>query len=170
MRFRYLAVGIALLVAIGIWQVRAGQEPGAKPEGGQDTADLAKHGDYLVNCAVLCGDCHTPRDSRGQPDQSRRLQGAMLGIAPKQKTKDWAEKAPDITSGGLAGKWSEEELAKFLMTGTNPGGEKATEPMPAFRLNARDARAVTLYLRSLPGKKGNREKEDGGKGVNRKER
>ena len=38
-----------------------------------------------------------------EPDRSRLLQGATLGIAPKQKTKEWADKAPDITSGGLAG-------------------------------------------------------------------
>jgi hypothetical protein len=28
--------------------------------------------------------------------------------------------------------------------------------MPAFRLNARDARAVSLYLKSLPGAKGDK--------------
>jgi hypothetical protein len=42
--------------------------------------------------------------------------------------------------------------------------------MPVFHLHKDDARAVTLYLRSLPGKKGDREKEDGGKGADREER
>jgi mono/diheme cytochrome c family protein len=44
-------------------------------------------------------------------------------------------------------------MAKFLTTGINPDGEKAMPPMPAFRLNARDARAVALYLKSVPGGK-----------------
>ena len=46
-----------------------------------------------------------------------------------------------------------EAMVKFLTTGINPDGEKAMPPMPAFRLNARDARAVALYLRSVPGGK-----------------
>jgi hypothetical protein len=31
------------------------------------------------------------------------LQGADLTIKPKNETKDWADPAPDITRGGLAG-------------------------------------------------------------------
>jgi hypothetical protein len=50
----------------------------------------------------------------------------------------------------LAGKWSEEEMVKFLTSGMDADGKKARPPMPAFRVNARDARAVFLYLKSLP--------------------
>ena len=32
--------------------------------------------------------------------------------------------------------------------------------MPVFHLHPEDARAVTLYLRSLPGKKGDQRKEE----------
>jgi hypothetical protein len=42
-------------------------------------------------------------------------------------------------------------MVKFLTTGSDPDGKKARPPMPAFRLNARDARAAYLYLKSLPG-------------------
>jgi mono/diheme cytochrome c family protein len=44
-------------------------------------------------------------------------------------------------------------MIEFLMTGKNPDGMKAMPPMPAFRMSRHDARAVALYLRSLPGKK-----------------
>ena len=44
-------------------------------------------------------------------------------------------------------------MVKFLTTGIDPGGNKARPPMPAFRLNGDDARAVAVYLRSLPGAK-----------------
>jgi len=159
MRLKCLAVGIALLVAIGVWPVGACQEPAAKKEGGPNTADLLQHGDYLVNAALLCGDCHTPQDDRGQPDRSRRLHGGTLTIRPKKETKDWVDEAPDITGGGLAGMWSEEEMVKFLSTGTDPDGMRASPPMPRFRLNARDARAVTLYLKSLSGSKGGAKQE-----------
>jgi hypothetical protein len=41
-------------------------------------------------------------------------------------------------------------MIKFLTTGIGPDGEKAHPPMPAFRLNEGDARAIGLYLLSLP--------------------
>jgi hypothetical protein len=151
MRLKCLAVGIAILVAVGIWQARAAQQPVAPPPGVPAAADLLRNGDYLVNAAILCSDCHTPRDARGKPDRARFLQGATLPIRPKKETKEWADESPDITSRGLAGKWGEAGMVKFLMTGIDPEGNKARPPMPGFRLNARDARAVYLYLKSLPG-------------------
>src|SRR5207245_6227222 len=104
MRLKYPTFGIAILVAIGIWQVRAAQEPGAKQKSGPDAAGLRKHGDYLVNAVVLCGDCHTPQDKGGLPDRARLLRGTSLPIRPKKETKNWADESPDITSRGLAGK------------------------------------------------------------------
>ncbi len=153
MRLERLVVGIAILVAVGVWHVRADQGSGARQESGPDNPDLRKHGAYLVTAAILCGDCHTPQDDKGMPDRARPLRGTTLPIRPKRETKDWADEAPDITGSGLAGRWNEEEMVKFLTTGIDPDGKKAGPPMPAFRLNARDARAVYLYLKSLPGAK-----------------
>jgi hypothetical protein len=48
---------------------------------------------------------------------------------------------------------------QFLTTGIDPDGKKAMPPMPAFRLNARDARAVFLYLKSVPGQKAGKSEE-----------
>lgn len=152
MRIKLLAVGVAVLVAAGLWHVRADQEFGTKPK--PDAARLKEHGKYLVTAAILCVDCHTPHDDGGKPDKARALQGATLPIRPKKETKDWADKAPDITTSGLAGKWREDELVRFLTTGVDPDGMKARPPMPAFRLNRDDARAVAHYLQSLPGKRG----------------
>jgi len=42
-------------------------------------------------------------------------------------------------------------MVKFLTTGVDPDGMRANPPMPAYRLDARDARAVISYLKSLPG-------------------
>ena len=44
-------------------------------------------------------------------------------------------------------------MVKVLTTGVNPEGHKTIPPMPPFRLNKDDARAVAAYLKSLPGKK-----------------
>jgi mono/diheme cytochrome c family protein len=159
MRSERLAAGIIILAAVGVWQVREGRRTGARAEGGRDTAGLIEHGEYLVNAATMCRDCHTPQDDRGGPDRARRLRGATLPIRPRKETRDWADESPDITASGLAGRWGEEAMVKFLTTGINPDGKKAMPPMPAFRLNDPDARAVALYLRSVPGGKAS------GKGV-----
>jgi hypothetical protein len=151
MRFKCIAVGIIILTALGVWQVRAGQGSGGKKEGGQDAADLVRHGEYLVSSAGMCGDCHTPQDDQGRPERTKLLRGATLPIRPTKQTRNWADDSPDITGGGLASEWSEAEMVKFLMTGVDPDGMKASPPMPAFRLNARDARAAFLYLKSVPG-------------------
>src|SRR5262249_55423255 len=101
-----------------------------------------------------CSVCHTPADSKGQPERSRLLQGTILPIVPKEKTENWADRSPDITSSGLAGKWSEQDFIKFLMTGVDPEGHTRRGPRPRFHLTARDARAVVLYAKSLPGSGG----------------
>jgi hypothetical protein len=44
-------------------------------------------------------------------------------------------------------------MVKFLTTGHDVDGMLARPPMPPYRLREDDARAVTAYLRSLPGKK-----------------
>ena len=153
MRRTFLTIGIAMLVVMGIWQVRATDEPAANPKNNLDVAALRKHGAYLVNSLVLCSDCHTPQDEQGMPDRTRQLQGTVLPVRPKKETKNWADESPDITARGLAGKWSEDAMVKFLGTGIDPDGNKARPPMPAFRMNADDARAVAVYLKSLSGAK-----------------
>jgi hypothetical protein len=155
MCYRWIEIGAAALLAAGAWHGRAGGESG--------DADLVRRGEYLVNEVAHCTHCHTPHGGNGGHDRARLLQGATLPIRPKEPTKNWADRAPDITRSGLAGKWSEDEMVKFLTTGEDTDGEKPAPPMPVFRLHKDDARAVTLYLRSLPGKGGGGGK-GGGKG------
>ena len=153
------------MVTAGIWYVHAGEKSeSAQPRARDGGADLVKRGAYLVNEVAHCSHCHTPQGEKGQLDRSRLLQGATLPIRPKEKTEHWEGKSPDITRSGLAGMWSEEEMIKFLRTGNNPEGEKPTPPMPVFHLHQEDARAVALYLKSLPGKMDHKRKE-GGKGT-----
>src|SRR5690242_3684241 len=121
MRTRWMILG-TLVIAAGtlaaLWgSTRLSAEP-PKP----DAAALIKRGDYLVNQVARCGDCHTPRNAKGEPDLARNLQGAKIWFAPKVKPKEWEDEAPDITAGGVAGKWKEAELIKLLTTGRNPEG------------------------------------------------
>jgi mono/diheme cytochrome c family protein len=135
--------GVALVAGsmlVSIWQAPARDQPKA------DSA--IERGAYLVNEVAHCGDCHTPRDDMGKLDSSKHLQGGPTWITSKIAFKKWHKTTPDITASGLATKWTEERLVKFLST-----GEQADMPMPAYRLTKEDATAVTAYLRSLPGKK-----------------
>jgi len=108
------------------------------------SVELVERGDYLVNGVVLCGDCHTPRLDNMAPDETRKLHGDDLGESPP----GFASYAPPL-AGGPAN-FTEAEFIAFLQTGERPDGSHPRPPMPPYRLNAADARAVAAYIRSLP--------------------
>jgi mono/diheme cytochrome c family protein len=123
---------------------------------GEGDKSLIKRGAYLVNNVARCGDCHTPRDDKGELDMKRHLQGAPMWFKPtKLKFEEWEESAPDLTNSGLLARWSDEKMVKFLST-----GEKADAPMPAYNFTVDDAKAVTAYLHSLSGRKDKKKKKD----------
>ena len=103
-------------------------------------------GRYIVQNVGMCGDCHTPRDDRGEPIPGRALQGAPLGMRPIHPMP-FAVRAPDIA--GLPAHWTPAQTAHFLQTGKRPDGTGPLPPMPPYRLSKRDAWAVTDYLKSL---------------------
>ncbi|MEZ0216761.1 MAG: cytochrome c [Rariglobus sp.] len=109
------------------------------------TAKLAR-GQYLVQNVGMCADCHTPRGPGGVFDQSRWLQGSVLGFAPTVPMPAWAEAAPPIA--GLPNYTDEQALA-FLTTGKTISGQPLRPPMPPYRFSPEDAEAVLAYLRSL---------------------
>jgi mono/diheme cytochrome c family protein len=158
---------LTVACAVGLWTAHStrASEPAAfqaAPAGKGDPA-LIKRGAYLVNDVARCGDCHTPRNARGGLDMTRHLQGATMWFTPKVKGRgEWENRAPDITVSGRGGRWTEARMIKFLST-----GQKSDPPMPAYKLTTEDAQAVTAYLRSLSGRKGEgrgeREREGKGK-------
>lgn len=109
-------------------------------------AALVERGDYLVNGVVLCGDCHTPRLENMAPDETRALQGANIGESGPPGV--FASYAPPL-AGGPAN-FSEEQFVSFLQTGVRPDGSHPRPPMPPYRLNEADARAVAAYIARLP--------------------
>jgi mono/diheme cytochrome c family protein len=94
MRLKYILIGFAMVLSTAMWHARADQDSGTTKVDGTTVANLIKHGEYLVNRVAQCGDCHTPRDAKGEPDPSRLLQGSVLAFAPKEKTDQWAEDRP----------------------------------------------------------------------------
>lgn len=103
-------------------------------------------GKYIVERVGMCGDCHTPRDAKGEPIAAQALHGAPLGLRPLHPMQ-FAEYAPRIA--GLPVNWTPQETAIFLQTGKRADGSSPLPPMPPYRLTKEDAWAVVDYLRSL---------------------
>jgi hypothetical protein len=103
-------------------------------------------GKYLVEQVGLCGDCHTPRDGKGEFVKEQWLRGATLDFKPTGPVPVWAEKAPPIA--GLPG-WEKDVAIRFLMTGIGSNELPTRPPMPQYRFNVQDAQAIVAYLRSL---------------------
>lgn len=136
------AVAVAVL---GVGLLAASASAGSPVPGSRTLA----RGRYLVTRAVPCADCHSPRDRAGRLIAGRDLQGAPIGFAPLHPIPGWKSLAPSIA--GLPPGWSFAQTVHFLETGIMPGGGQAGPPMPAFRFDERDARAIAAYLKSLPG-------------------
>ena len=99
-----------------------------------------------VDALGHCGECHTPRNWLGAPQEDRYLAG---GSTPEGK------EVPNLTPARL-GKWSDAELRDFLGTGLTPDGDIASQAMGEVIRNTtsqwtrKDLDAVVAYLRSVP--------------------
>jgi mono/diheme cytochrome c family protein len=107
---------------------------------------LVKRGAYLVERVGLCADCHSARNERGEIVRAAHLAGAALPFAPTVPMPVWSPTSPPIA--GLPSLTSEQAVTYFT-TGKRPDGSSSRPPMPEFRFDEDDARAVTAYLKSL---------------------
>jgi mono/diheme cytochrome c family protein len=107
---------------------------------------IVARGKYLVEDIGVCGDCHTPRNEKGEPVKDQWLKGATLDFKPTVPVPVWADKAVNIA--GLPG-WEKDAAIKFFMTGIAYNELPARPPMPQYRFNRQDAEAIVAYLQSL---------------------
>jgi len=137
---RRSAVALALMIAVS-----GMSQSNAKPAANKPAPGVSR-GRYLVVNVGMCGDCHTPVDSKGRPLKGQYLQGAPILFKSTIPVPGWMAIAPQIA--GLPG-WTDDQGIEFLMTGKKPDGAVAAPPMPAFRFNKADATAIVTYLKSL---------------------
>jgi Cytochrome c len=109
------------------------------------TSEVAR-GKYLVESVAMCGQCHTPRDSNGNPDPKRALQGAPVPFVSPTHDPNWPISAPRIGGNPPA---DDADMVKLLTTGIWTTGDRLRPPMPQFRMDRSDAEAVVAYLKSL---------------------
>jgi mono/diheme cytochrome c family protein len=108
-------------------------------------ADVAR-GKYLVEGVAMCGQCHTPRDTNGNLDRSRWLQGTPIPYQPSRPDSNWPINVPRI--GGTMPA-NDADMVKMLTTGIWTTGAYLRPPMPQFRMDRADAEAVVAYLKSV---------------------
>ena len=135
-----------LLLLLNVSITTNAQQPQPEKSAKKTSATLVARGKYLVEDIAMCGMCHTPRDSSGNLDRSRWLEGAPLWLQPADPVPGWPLQAPRI-AGSPPG--SDAELITLLTTGIWRSGKPLKSPMPQFRMSRQDAAAVVAYLRSL---------------------
>jgi len=121
------------------------QNPQHPKATGSAASEVAR-GKYLVEGVAMCGQCHTPRDSNGNFDLTRRLQGAPVPWLPAKPDPNWPINAPRIGGNPPA---SDADMITLLTTGIWTSGGRLRSPMPQFRMERSDAAAVVAYLKSL---------------------
>jgi len=114
-----------------------------------------ERGRYLVEHVALCGDCHTPRNSIGVPQQALYLAGAGEKIGPLGQAV--ANITPDKEIG--IGEWKREEIVELLHSGTKPDSDTVEglmeeviqgAPYGYKDMKKEDALAIADYLKSIP--------------------
>lgn len=106
----------------------------ARPETAPEAGPTAEYGNYLVKI-FGCRTCHGINLNGGKdPDPN-------------------APFAPNLTRGGLAGKWDLEAFKTSMLTGRTPDNRQLSDYMPwkaLANMKEDDLEAVYLYLQSLP--------------------
>ncbi len=131
-----LLAGAALFAVAVADDTKAATEPQPRIERGR----------YLVHDVALCVQCHSPRDRHGKLLPGRLLTGGPIPVTTPFPGPRWAFTAPPIAR--MNG-YTEEDLVRLLSRGVRRDGTPPRGPMPPFRLNEADARAIYAYLRSL---------------------
>jgi mono/diheme cytochrome c family protein len=148
-RLALFTVSAAIALALLAHGVTLALAQNQNPQGQSKTASAAGNvarGKYVVEDVAMCGQCHTPRDSNGDPDRTRWLQGAPVPWLPAKPDSDWPLSAPRIGGTPPA---SDADMIKLLTTGIWTNGNSLRAPMPQFRMDRGDAEAVVAYLKSL---------------------
>jgi mono/diheme cytochrome c family protein len=149
------ALVISFAIALALFQPTVAQAQKKQPQKSAQTSNEkstsgdATRGKYIVESVAMCGQCHTPRDSQGNPDRSRWLQGGSLPFMPARPDADWPVSAPRIGGNPPA---SDADMVKLLTTGVWTNGNRLRYPMPQFRMDKADAEAVVAYLKTVTGK------------------
>ena len=143
-----LPLPLRLRRGVGLWKLLfMDYEPFVPIEGADPRIN---RGAYLVNGPAHCGECHTPRNLLGGPDEDWAFSGG-----PEPDGKGFV---PNITphEEGI-GDWTTRDIVSALETGFLPdfetfGGSMIAVQENMAKLTAEDREAIAAYLQALPAK------------------
>ena len=117
-----------------------------------EPADLLARGAYLSRITG-CAGCHSPRTATGELNNERLMSGGDHPIATGSSVRIYPPNLTPDAQTGIGG-WSIEDIVKVLKNGVTPDGRVLSSAMPwrtqSNQLEDADARAIALYLKSLP--------------------
>lgn len=136
---------------LALWNVAFAESGTYAPKPSQDAA--WNRGAYLVQGAGHCGSCHTPR---GPAFNEKALDETSAAYLSGALLDGWY--APSLRQDhntGL-GRWSEEDIYRFLKNGRNQHAVVFGSMTEAYNnstqyLSDEDLKAISHYLKSLPG-------------------
>jgi len=134
----FKAVGVAALISLSVSPFSFAQNT------------PVERGKYLVNTVAACGNCHNPRDAKGQYIEDKTLAGGARIPLP-QATVFGPNITPDPETG--IGSWTDEQVVAAIREGVRPDNSIIGPPMPIemYRhLSDEDVRAIVAYLRTVP--------------------
>ncbi len=150
-----LLVSLATMQSVSAQAASQGQAASAGASGAPDPSDteaarewaaLVQRGAYLANHVSMCVECHSPRDREGDLRGDRLFTGGPMPVTNPFAGARWAFTAPNLRR--VPG-YTQDEFIHFMASGETPNGTEARGPMPQFRMQPRDARALWAYLYSL---------------------
>lgn len=152
-------LGVALLMLAGVTQ--QSDQPSSSSTQPAPPSSLAAppaddhetlRGYYLTHYVAMCVVCHSPKDETGMVVEGQEFEGAVIPVAnPFPNGKPWAVRAPALRP---LVEGAEEDVFHLLTTGIwKRTGEAPQGPMPPFRMNEEDARAVIAYLKATEQKR-----------------
>jgi mono/diheme cytochrome c family protein len=148
-----LGLGVSLLGAVAPLGCTGKYIRDTNNEVVTSTPERLARGSYLVNQAMACGACHTPRQGGtllGGERPDRVLAGTTLELRPGG-IKVWAPNlTPDVETG--LGGWSDDEIMRAVRDGVGKDGRLMFPMMPFSsyqHVSDEDLRAVVAYLRSV---------------------
>lgn len=129
-----------------VWRALFFKEGSFKPDPAQSA--VWNRGAYLVEGLGHCSSCHSPRNLMGAIENSKAYTGSVID--------GWY--ALNLTSNPLTGlgKWSAEDIARFLKTGSYENKTTALGPMEEVvhnssrKMTDADLLAMATYLKSIP--------------------
>jgi mono/diheme cytochrome c family protein len=141
-----LSFPVSVRRGLGLWKRLYVDGETFQPDPSQ--SETFNRGAYLVRGPGHCGECHTPRNLIGGPDDSRYLAGGPAF--------EGEGNVPNITSHEDAlGSWSERDIEFLLSDGMTPdfeviGGSMRAVQRNMARLSQSDRAAIAHYLKSVP--------------------